>query len=216
MMKVFEVNEMTGWIDITQPLRNTMAVWPGDTPFQFHLAVTKEESGSVNIGEISSSTHIGTHADAPFHFDNEGKTIDQIDPSIYIGKAIVIDLTEKGEIRREYLENIDFQGVQRVLFKCLKEIDVDTFPDEVPYMDPEIGPFLKEKGIILIGIDSPSVDSITSKTLDTHHSLNRNGIHIIENLMLTKVEAGLYEFIALPLKIEGGDGSPVRAVVRKI
>lgn len=207
---------MSQWIDITLPLRNTMAVWPGDPPFQFELAVTKEESGCVNIGQVKTGTHIGTHADAPFHFDREGKTIDQIDVNVYIGKALVIDLTNKGEVRREYLENIDFQGIPRVLFKLRKEIDVEKFPKEVPFIDPEVAPFLKEKGVILVGVDSPSVDPITSETLDAHHSLYQNGIHIIENLWLTKVEAGLYEFIGLPLKIEGGDGAPLRAVLRKV
>lgn len=193
-----------------------MAIWPGDTPFQFEIAFTKEETGSVNIGHFKTSNHAGTHADAPFHFDEHGLTIEQIDPNVYIGKALVVDLSEQGELKREYLEHIDFQGVKRVLFKLQKEVNLDEFPDEIPMIHPDIAPFLKEKGIMLMGVDCPSVDPITSKTLDTHHALHQNGIHILENLLLTNITSGLYELIALPLKIEGADGSPVRAVVRRI
>lgn len=204
------------WIDITQPFQDTIATWPGDTPFHFELAFTKEQTGSVNIGRFTTSTHTGTHADAPYHFDKDAPTIEQLDVNIYIGEALVIDLTEKKEIRRDYLEEINFGGVTRVLFKLHEKVDTETFPDRVPVIHPDIAPFLKEKGIRLIGVDCPSVDALDSKSLVTHHALYSHGIHIIENLMLERVVPGLYEFIGLPLKIVGADGAPVRAVIRKI
>lgn len=204
------------WIDITQPFHNTIATWPGDTAFYFELAYSKEDTGSVNIGRFTTSTHTGTHADAPYHFDVNAPTIDQIDVNIYIGKALVIDLTEQREIGVEHLRSINFREVKRVLFKFNKEVEIESFPVSVPIIHPEIAPFLKEKGIVLVGVDIPSVDALDSKALDTHHALYRNGIHIIENLMLQHVTPGLYDFIGLPLHIEGADGAPVRAVIRKI
>ena len=204
------------WIDITQPFRNTIATWPGDTAFHFELAYSKEDTGSVNIGRFTTSTHTGTHADAPYHFDVNAPTIEQMDVNIYIGEALVVDLTDQKEIRVEHLKSIDFREVKRVLFKLKKEVEIDRFPESVPILNPEIAPFLKEKGIVLLCVDIPSVDPLDSKVLDTHHGLYRNGIHIIENLMLQHVTPGLYDFIGLPLKIEGADGAPVRAVIRKI
>ncbi len=204
------------WIDITQPFQNTIATWPGDTPFHFELAFTKEQTGSVNIGRFTTSTHTGTHADAPYHFDVNAPTIEQLDVNIYIGEALVIDLSDKTEICRGDLEEINFYGVSRVLFKLHSIVDTQRFPNRVPVIHPEIAAFLHEKGIRLIGVDCPSVDALESKSLDTHHALYRHGIHIIENLMLEQVLPGLYDFIGIPLKIVGADGAPVRAVIRKI
>lgn len=76
--------------------------------------------------------------------------------------------------------------------------------------------YLGSKGVRLLGVDVPSVDALDSKEMETHHALYRNGIHILENIMLDEIEEGNYELIALPLPIKDGDGSPVRAVIRPI
>jgi arylformamidase len=81
---------------------------------------------------------------------------------------------------------------------------------------PDAVPYLKKQGIRLIGLDVPSVDPIDSKTLPAHHALWEAGIHILEGAVLDNVEEGMYELIALPLPILGGDGSPVRAVIRPV
>ncbi|MET3576009.1 arylformamidase [Bhargavaea ullalensis] len=202
------------WMDITQPLKNGMANWPGDTPFEFGLSATKEETGSANIGRMTTSLHIGTHADAPFHFDENGKQLHEMNPDVYIGKARVVDVTRFSSVGREELERFDLDGARRLLLKTSVRNDPMTFPEDYTELRPDIGPLLKEKGIILLGIDIPSVDLIHSKELATHHSLGEAGVCIIENLMLEKVQPGDYEFIALPLAIHGADGSPVRAVIR--
>nr|WP_106784622.1 arylformamidase [Lysinibacillus timonensis] len=204
------------WIDITQPFQNSIATWPGDTPFYFDLAFTKAETGSVNIGRFSTSTHTGTHADAPYHFQATAPTIEQLDVNVYIGKALVVDLSDKGSITTEDVKDLNLYGAKRVLFKLQAKVDFEKFPDQVPVIHPDIAPLLEEKGIVLIGVDCPSVDALDSKTLETHHAFYRHGIHIIENLVLQDVIAGLYEFIGLPLKIVGADGAPVRAVIKKI
>lgn len=204
------------WIDITQPLTNDMAHWPGDTPFRFALGVTKEQSGSVNIGEIRTSLHMGTHADAPFHFDGAGKKLHELDVNTYIGKARIIDVTRYTSLGQTELEGYDLEGVGRLLLKTSKTNNPLVFPESFIELRPDIGPYLKSIGVFLLGIDVPSVDRTDSKELQTHHSLGDNGIHIVENLMLADAEPGDYEFIALPLAIHGADGSPVRAVIRKI
>ncbi|MFJ8235115.1 arylformamidase [Ureibacillus sp. NPDC094379] len=204
------------WIDITQPFRNTIATWPGDTPFKFELAYTKNETGSVNIGRFTTSTHTGTHADAPLHFDDDAASIDELSPDIYIGKAIVLDLCHERVVSQNVLQHVNLNGVKRVLMKLHKEVDIEKFPKHVPPLQPDIAPFLAAKGIVLLGVDCPSVDAFDSKSLVTHHALHFHGIHIVENLLLQDVVPGIYEFIGLPLRIEGADGAPVRAVIRKV
>jgi len=207
---------MNKWIDITNPLSNKIAVWPGDTPFQFELASTKEQTGSVNIGKLTASVHTGTHVDAPFHFNSGAAAIDQLDVNIYIGRAKIIDVTGLKYIGREELQSYDLDGAERLLLKTKNQSNILEFPSEIPLLREDIGSFLKEKGIFLLGLDIPSVDEITSKELPIHHTLYQHGVYILENLLLDNVEEGEYDLIALPLRIEGADGSPVRAVIRKV
>ncbi|MDW0116655.1 arylformamidase [Sporosarcina thermotolerans] len=207
---------MTGkWIDISQPLHNGIAEWPGDTPFQYEVKFLKAFTGSVNIGQMTTSMHTGTHIDAPFHYDDEGLKVDELPIDVYIGRAKVIDVTGLESVGRSDLEAIDFEGVERILLKTLSRPDTDVFPESYTVLRADIGSLLKERGVRLIGIDTPSVDPEPSKTLDAHHSLHDNGVLILENIVLADVEPGDYELIALPLPIKGGDGSPVRAVVRR-
>lgn len=207
---------MTKWIDISQTFSNKIGIWPGDTPFQFELGFMKEETGSVNIGRFTTSVHTGTHADAPFHFDNEAPTIEQLDINIYIGRAKVVDVTGLESIGREELQEFDLDGAERLLLKTAKTINEEQFPTQIPVLRENIGAFLQEKGIFLIGVDYPSVDALDDKELPAHHALYRHGVHILENLLLQDVTPGDYELIALPLKIQGADGSPVRAVIRAL
>ena len=204
------------WIDITQPLYTGMPNWPGDTPFEFELSAKKAKNGVVNIGKFTTTTHIGTHVDAPFHFDDEGNRIADLEIGLYIGRAILLDVRGYESVGRAEIEQHDLKGVERVLLKLTGEGAPAHFPETVPYLRPDIGPFLKEKGVRLIGIDVPSVDRLDSKTLDAHHSLHLNDVMILENAVLKDVEAGEYELIALPLRMMDADGSPVRAVIRKI
>ena len=158
---------------------------------------------------------MGTHIDAPFHYDDNGMKVHELPIDVYIGKARVIDVTGLESVGRSDLEGIDFGGVDRVLLKTSSRPDPTVFPETFTVLRTDIGPLLKERGVRLIGVDTPSVDPEHSKTLDAHHSLHDNGVLILENIVLDNVEPGDYELIALPLPIEGGDGSPVRAVVRK-
>jgi len=204
------------WIDITQPLTNEIAVWPGDSPFEFKLSVTRAQTDSVNIGRLKTSVHTGTHVDAPFHFDDAGEKMHEVDVSTYIGRARVIDVASYDEIDRQVLEKFDLEGVKRLIFKTEKRRNPTVFLEGFTIIHPNVAPYLKERGVLLVGTDSPSVDPVDSKSLSAHHALNENGIYILENLFLEKADPGEYELIALPLKLVGADGSPVRAVIRPI
>ncbi|WP_411843351.1 arylformamidase [Salinicoccus sp. HZC-1] len=201
------------WIDITQTLDHSIAHWPEDTPFSYETPVTKAESGSVNIGKIETSTHIGTHIDAPFHFDETGLKVDELDINRYIGDATVIEVEDEEIITEAVLKDFIIQGTI-LLIKTKEAADQDVFPEKVPVLNERAVEYMAKIGIKLFGVDVTSVDDIDSKTLDIHHKLHRNDIMIIENVVLEEVTTGYYDFVALPLKIKGADGSPVRAVLR--
>jgi arylformamidase len=204
------------WIDISQRLDDKVACWPGDTPFSFRLAWTKAESGSVNVGSVTMSVHTGTHVDAPYHFDNDGRRIIDLDINVFIGPARVIHLENVDAISPDELSGFALEGVSRLLIRTGAWSDRSVFPSEIPPIRPELAEFLAAKGIRLIGLDLPSVDPIDSKELLAHHALARHGVHILEGLVLDHVEPGDYELAALPLALADADGSPVRAVLRPL
>src|SRR5690625_4631309 len=105
------------WIDISQPFTKDVGHWPGDVPFSYELSLTKEQTGSVNIGKITTSLHTGTHVDAPFHFDNDGETIDKLPLDSFIGKALVIDVSETNFITSNDFEHISFGSFDQILLK---------------------------------------------------------------------------------------------------
>lgn len=207
---------MKPWIDISQPLNQSVATWPGDTTFDYSVSWSKEQSGSVNVGKLTMSIHTGTHIDAPFHFDNDGKRVVDLDVNIYIGKAKLIHLLDRQSIGLKDLLDINLQGVERLLIRTGAWENRGEFPQSIPPIEPELAPFLAEQGVRLLGLDLPSVDPLDSKELPAHHALSKNGVHILEGCVLDEVEEGDYELIALPLALVEADGSPVRAVLRKI
>lgn len=204
------------WIDISMILHDEIPVWPGDAPFSYRRTWTKVESGTANVGEIHMSTHAGTHIDAPFHFDESGQKVHELELDVYTGKVQVVHLTGRKKITARDLERIDFAGVSRLLIRTDSWENRSRFPGKFCCLDRNCASFLQEQGIRLIGLDVPSVDPIDSKELPTHHALLKAGIHILESTVLDKVDEGIYELIALPLAIADGDASPVRAVLRPV
>jgi arylformamidase len=203
---------MTGVIDISRSLAASTACWPGDTPFAFRLAWKIADGASVNVGAVETSVHTATHCDAPFHYDDAGPTVERIPPDTFLGSCWVVDVRGAGRWGSR-LETLDFTVTPRVLFRTGGWPDTTRFPDRIPVMEAELPAWLAERGVILIGVDLPSVDELDSKTLDNHHALGRAGITIVEGLWLDGVPEGRYEFVGLPLKIVGADGSPLRAVL---
>lgn len=210
---------MNDFIDITQPLRNGIPPWPGDTEFHFEAVDVLGEDGSVvNVGKFTVSCHTGTHIDAPFHYDNEGKRVHDLDLGLYVGVARVVDVSSVPHLEtvgREALEAFDLSGIERVLIKTNCWTDRDAFPEEIVHLTPDGAEYLSELGVRLVGVDVPSVDGIRSKGMPTHHALNRANIHILEGIVLDEVDAGDYELIAVPLSLRNADGSPVRALLKR-
>jgi arylformamidase len=207
---------MGNWLDISQVLNHKIPVWPGDTPFEYKVSWGMEESGSVNVGQVTMSTHTGTHIDAPYHFENDGKKVIELDFNLYIGPAFLIHVEKPESIGIKELQGVDLNGVKRLLIRTDSWSDKTVFPESIPHIEPELAAFLAGKGVQLLGLDLPSVDPLDSKELHAHHELNNQGIHILEGLVLNNIDPGEYELAALPLPLEQADGSPVRAVIRKM
>ena len=208
--------------DISRTLSNEVAPWPGDTPFQFQLIGTIAEGSSVNLGSIKTSVHNGTHADAWFHFETDGETIEKAPLETYMGRAVVVDLAEAflgssgkhlitTEDLRAYSEEI--AGTSRLLIKTGRWSDSSIFPNQIPVIAADVPQWLQKNGVKLLGLDLPSVDEVDSKSLPNHHALARAGVAIIESLDLKDVGSGIYNLVALPLKIASADAAPVRAVL---
>ncbi|WP_158738342.1 arylformamidase [Alteribacillus sp. YIM 98480] len=202
------------WIDISQPVHDNIAHWPEDIPFSYELSFTKKETGSVNIGRITTSLHTGTHVDAPFHFSDNGEKIIDLDINHFIGPCLVADVTSLKTINRAAVENLHICGAERLLLKTSTECSPNTFPKSVPCLTVDAVDFLKESDIKLLGVDVPSVDPLDSKELLVHHQLYKHKINILENVKLDHIKPGEYELAALPLPLKEGDGSPVRAALR--
>ncbi len=200
--------------DISRPIQTGMPVWPGDTPAEIALTHAKAQGYSANVGRLRLSLHCGTHADAPYHYNEAGLKIDAVPADTYVGPARVVDIRGHATITTSLLAAHDFAVAPRVLFKSDAWTDPNVFPSEWPLMSPDVPGWLAARGVRLVGFDVPSVDHLKSKDLPIHHACGAAGIVILENLDLRAITPGVYELIALPLRIQGGDGSPVRAVLR--
>ncbi len=164
--------------DISRPLTKDLAPWPGDTPFRYELTWRLSQTCSVNVGALNTSTHNGTHADAPFHFQGEGAAIDSVPLENYIGPAVVIDLVEKFSRTQPSIAIADLEHARpqiaetrRVLLKTNCFPDPTRFPDWIPVLKSEAIAWLSELRVVLLGVDVPSVDPIEAKVLANHHAL---------------------------------------------
>ena len=206
-------------IDISPLIDATINVWPGDTPFVRTINADMSAGASLNLSDIRVSLHVGAHADAPSHYLAGGADIAMRRLDLYLGRCVVIhvDVARGERIMPDHVaDKIEAFSAPRVLFRT------GTFPDhrrwnnDFASLSPEIVDDLYHHGVRLIGIDTPSVDPFESKALEAHHAFAWNDMAMLEGLALEGVEEGEYELIALPLRIKGGDASPVRAVLRTL
>jgi arylformamidase len=202
--------------DLSPTIRPDTPVWPGDTPFQSRLSWAIADGASVNLSAITTTPHLGSHADAPFHTEARGEGMAEMPLDRYLGPCRVVRVPPQPLIEMRHIEGIDLAHPPRLLFKSESVRDRRSFPERFTALSPELAAFLAEKGVLLVGMDTPSVDPFDSKTLDAHHALFRGGVAILEGLVLDGVPEGVYELIALPLRLAGLDASPVRAVLRSL
>jgi arylformamidase len=203
--------------DISQPIRPGIPVWPGDTAFGVETTWSHGPGCPVHVSKITLSTHTGAHADAPLHYDPDGAAADALDLSPYLGPCRVIDArSAKGLVRPQDIAAFLEDTPRRVLLRTYDTFPADCWASDFVAVAHETIDLLAGQGVVLIGIDSPSMDPESSKDLPAHNAIRRHGLAILEGLVLDHVPIGVYELIALPLPLAGLDASPVRAILRPL
>ncbi|CAA9579478.1 MAG: Kynurenine formamidase, bacterial [uncultured Truepera sp.] len=197
-------------VDITRALTNGHPNWPGDTPFKLDLTADIRYGSAVNIMAFSTSTHSGTHLDAPFHYSAEGGCLGSVPLDVLLGDAQVIDA--RSGVTTELLGFSELP--ERVLFYTGEPAHWEGFPEDFTPLTPELIHALADRGVRLVGTDAPSVDALTSKELAAHRACLERNVYILEGLNLQDVGEGMFELICLPLSLPDADASPVRAILR--
>lgn len=203
--------------DISAPVHAGTPVFPDDTPYQQRWSAEIAPGCPVNVASLTLSPHVGTHADAPLHYDPQGAAIGAVDLNPYLGPCRVIHAVGvRPLVRWQHLAHAVNDLPPRVLVRTYARMPVDAWDAQLAAFAPDTVERLADAGVQLIGIDTASIDPADSKTLDSHQVIRRRGLRVLENLVLDDVPEGDYELIALPLKLMTADASPVRAVLRSL
>lgn len=204
---------MSELIDISPVVSERTAVWPGDVPFRRAVSLSIDRGDNIGLSSIRTTLHVGAHADAPSHFVAGGAPIGDRDLALYFGPCQVVSVTvAAGErIRPSHLEGAITEP--RVLFRTGTFPDPEDFPTSFAALSVELVDHLAERGVRLVGIDTPSVDLFDDAVLEAHQAIARHDMANLECLALSHVADGRYTLVALPLRLADGDASPVRAVL---
>jgi len=202
--------------DISPPVLPGSPVFPGDAPYQQQWACTISADCPVNVATLSLSPHTGAHADAPLHYSPDGAAVGALDLAPYLGPCRVVHAIGCGPL-------IEWRHLAHALADLPPRVLVRTYARAPTGWDSALSAFapdtvarLADAGVLLIGIDTASIDPADSKALPSHQVIRQRGLRVLENLVLDDVPEGDYELIALPLKLMTADASPVRAVLREL
>ncbi len=207
------------WIDISMTLKSGMVHWPGDPPVKISMVQAISRGHAANVSKLNMGSHTGTHMDAPYHFIQWGKGIDQMPLDATIGKARAIEIHDSISIKPLELKKHRIQKGERILFKTKnssRSWKKNSFDKNFVYISIEAAKFLSKCRLRTVGVDYLSVGGYHEDGAATHRTLLKAGIWIVEGLNLSKVKEGTYEFICLPLKLSHGDGAPARAVLKRL
>ncbi len=200
--------------DITPPITASLAVWPGDSPPSREVLCDLRRGDSVTLSTLRATVHLGAHADAPSHYGLDAPAIDQRGLDYYIGACQVMHVNVGRNTRITPAELGGPIRAPRVLLATGTFPDPTKFNEDFAALSPQLLDVLHDQGVVLVGVDTPSVDLFSSKDLPAHNRFLHHDMAILEGLSLKDVPGGLYELIALPLKLVGFDASPVRAILR--
>ena len=201
--------------DISVGLSTSTPEWPGDTPLSCGWSATIAGGSSVNLSSVTSSPHVGTHADAPLHVRDGWPGSHELPLESFYGPAAVIDVSEmKGELEFDIIEPlIRSYRLERLILKTGCSVAAGSFPEQWPSISESCTRTLIGLGLKLLAVDAPSVDLRDSKSLAVHKMLFQGNACIIENLDLRRTPPGQYELIAFPVKMMALDAAPLRAIL---
>lgn len=202
--------------DITPPITPKLAVWPGDTTLSREVLCDMARGDNITLSTLRATVHLGAHADGPNHYGKDAPAINERSLDYYLGpcQVIRVDVARATRIIPSMVRAE--LTAPRVLFATGTYPDPQNWNGDFAALSVELIDFLHERGVITVGIDTPSVDLFESKDLPAHKAILRHNMSILEGLVLKDVPEGMYELIALPLPLVGFDASPVRAVLRTI
>lgn len=200
-------------LDISPPIRPSLAVWPGDTPFRQDFLLRMDQGANLDLSTITSTVHLGAHADGPRHYGLNAQGIGERPLAPYLGPCQVISVHVAPGARIFPADLPEPVAAPRVLLCTRSFPDPDRFNEDFAALSPELVEHLAAAGVVLVGIDTPSIDPFSSKALESHQAVLRHDLSVLEGLVLDAVPPGLYTLVALPLRILDGDASPVRAVL---
>ncbi len=203
--------------DISAPVHSGSPVYPGDVAYSQRWCATVSADCPVNLSAITLSPHIGSHADAPLHYQADGLAVGWLALEPFIGPCRVIHVMGCGPlIEWQHLAPALADGADvppRVLVRTYYRAPVQ-WDATLTAFAPATLERLADAGVLLVGTDSASVDPADSTLLPSHQVLRQRQMRVLENLLLNAVPEGDYELIALPLRLMQADASPVRAVLR--
>jgi arylformamidase len=203
--------------DISPPVHAGAPVFPGDAAFSSAWAARIGPGCPVNVSTLTLSPHTGAHADAPLHYDDAGAAIGAVDLAPYLGTCRVIHAIDAGPlVTWTHLAQALHNLPPRVLVRTYARAPVTQWDANLAAFAPDTIARLADLGVLLVGIDTASIDPADSKGLPSHQMIRLRGLRVLENLLLDDVPEGDYELIALPLKLTTADASPVRAVLREL
>lgn len=204
--------------DISVTISSNLPIWPGDPSPELTVYESIEKGALYNATRIHSGVHLGTHVDAPRHFINDGRTVDQLPLEVLTGPCYVTQLPDGVEaITAEVLERTEISSeMKRILFGTrnshLWARGERNFQKDFVAVTEDGAEWLVERGVQLVGVDYLSVAPY-SDPIPTHLVLLKAGVVVVEGLNLSNVMRGFYDLYCLPLKIAGCDGAPARAIL---
>ena len=210
------VREMTRIHDVSVSVRTGGLVYPGNPEIHIELQQAISRGSGANVSQVSFGSHTGTHVDASKHFFDDGQTVDQIPLDRLIGPAILIAFDDSVmSVGAADLAKHDIGDHKRVLIKTRNSsfLDQPEFHKDYTFLAPDGAEYLVSKGVELVGVDYLSIEQFHSGHHRTHRTLLEKSVVIVEGLSLRDVAPGEYDFVCLPLKLEGLDGAPARALL---
>lgn len=202
--------------DISVPIRSGGLVYPGNPEIDIALQQAVAKGASANVSTIRFGSHTGTHADAARHFFDDGQSVDKIPLERLIGRALLVSFSDDiRSIGAAELREHDLKGQKRILLRTRNSalLSAKEFVKDYTYLAPDGAQYLVDQGVELVGIDYLSIEQFHSGHHRTHRTLLERAVVIVEGLDLSAPPPGEYQFICLPLRIEGCDGAPARAVL---
>lgn len=206
--------------DISLPLRDGLAGWPGDPPVIIAREASIQSGDPFAVSRLVMGSHTGTHVDAPAHALADGRSVDGLPLEALCGPALLREVPERPLVTAADLEALGLPpDCRRLLLKTRNSAEgllhAPAFRRDYTALDAGAARWIAERGLALVGIDALSIEPYAEEMGPVHRALLAADVVVLEGLDLAGVAPGAYELLCLPLRIAGGDGAPARAVLRE-